>query len=71
MDSAAVPIAVAELRVTWQATGDPATTVLGEQESDTGLSPTSTSEVCRGEFCTAALMVAFSSRPITALVALN
>jgi len=59
--SAAVPVAVVELRVTWQITGDPATAVFGEHESDTGLSPMSTTEVSMVEFCAAALMVAFSS----------
>jgi hypothetical protein len=59
--SAAVPVAVVELRVTWQITGDPATAVFGEHESDTGLSPTSTSEVRMDEFCTTAPMVTFSS----------
>jgi hypothetical protein len=71
MVSAAVPVAVAELRVTWQVTADPATAVFGEQESDTGLSSTSTMEAFRDEFSTAALMVAFSSKPITALLTVN
>jgi hypothetical protein len=59
--SSAVPIAPLELRVIWQITGEPATAVFGEHESDTGLSPTSKSEVCIDEFCTAALRVTFSS----------
>jgi len=59
--TAAVPVALAELRVTWQITCDPATAVFGEQESETGLSPTSTIEVRMDEFCMAALMVTFSS----------
>jgi hypothetical protein len=59
--SAAVLVALAELRVIWQITGDPATAVFGEHESDAGLSPTSTSEVCMDELCMAALMVTFSS----------
>jgi hypothetical protein len=71
MDSAAVPVAVAELRVSWQVTADPATGVFGEQESDTGLSPTSATEAFMDEFCTAALMLAFSSKLITALVTVN
>jgi hypothetical protein len=71
MDRAAVPVAVAELRVTWQVTADPATAVFGEQESDTGLSSTSTMEALRDEFCTAALMVASSSKPTTALLTVN
>jgi hypothetical protein len=71
MASAAVPVAVAELRVTWQVTADPATGVFGEQASDTGLSPISATEAFMEEFCPAALIVALSSKPITALVAVN
>jgi len=59
--NAAVLVAFVEFRVTWQITGDPATAVFGEHERDTGLSPTSTSEVRMDKFCTAALIVAFSS----------
>ena len=61
MASTAVAVALVELRVTWQITGDPATTVFGKHESDTGFSPTSMSEARIDEFCAAALMVTFSS----------
>ena len=71
MDTAAVPVAVVELRVTWQVTADPATAVFGEQESETGFSSTSATEAFMDELSSAALMVAFSSKPITALVAAN
>lgn len=55
------PIVLEELRPIWQVTGDPATAVFGEHESDTGLSPTSETEVCIDELPMVALMVAFSS----------
>ena len=71
MDTAAVPVAVAELSVTWQVTADPATAVFGEQEIETGLSPTRATEAFIDELSSAALIVASSSKPITALVAAN
>lgn len=71
MVSGTEPTVLAEFKVTRHVTGEPATVVLGEHASDSGLSPTSVTVVCADELPRVALMVAFSSKSTTGLVAVN